>query len=101
MTAADRRIPISIVLNGISGPITVNGKSYTFNGPMPGLKDNQIINNGTIANILTFVRNSWGNKADAISTEDVSKVRMADPMILPIKVPLHNPDMSVKPDNTK
>lgn len=96
VTASDRKIPISIVLNGISGPITVNGKSYTFNGPMPGLKDNQTINNGTIANILTFVRNSWGNKADAISTEDVSKVRMADPMILPTEVTLHNPDTAPK-----
>jgi mono/diheme cytochrome c family protein len=80
VTASDHQIPVSIVLNGISGPIIVGGKEYNFPAPMPGLKDNQAINNGTIAEIITYIRNSWGNKSGAVSTEDVSKVRMAPPM---------------------
>ncbi|MBK9735943.1 MAG: cytochrome c [Saprospiraceae bacterium] len=53
-------IPVSILLHGMSGPISVNGRDYNFNGPMPGLKDNMSINDGTIAKILTFIRNAWG-----------------------------------------
>jgi nitrite reductase (NO-forming) len=30
-----------------------------------------------IANILTYVRNSWGNQGDAVSKEEVAKLRGA------------------------
>lgn len=61
---------IRIVLFGMEGPLTVNGKEY--NQPMPAqgyLSDKQI------ADILSFVRNNWGNKAPQITTADVGKVR--------------------------
>jgi mono/diheme cytochrome c family protein len=48
-----------IVLYGIQGDITVNGGR--FNGNMPSwsaLRDYEI------ASVITYVRNSWGNKAD-------------------------------------
>ena len=79
----DKRIPISILLHGMTGPITVAGKEYQLKGGMPGLKDNQSINDGTIAKILTFIRNSWGNQGDAIRTEEVSKVRISPPIEIP------------------
>jgi nitrite reductase (NO-forming) len=58
------------VLLGRTGAITVNGQTY--NGimvPMNYLTDEQI------ANALTYVRNSFGNSGDAVSTEEVAKLR--------------------------
>lgn len=67
---ADKRRSIEIVLNGKSGPVTVNGKDY--NSVMPALSQ---LNDDEIANILTFVRNSFGNKGDAVTPEEVSEAR--------------------------
>ena len=67
---ADKSRAIETVLNGLTGPIEVNGQRY--NGVMPPmghLKDDQI------ADILNYVRHSWGNEGDAVSTADVAAVR--------------------------
>jgi len=61
---------IEIALNGLTGPVTVNGKA--FNSVMPPMSQ---LNDDEIANILTYVLNSWGNDGGAISKEDVQKVR--------------------------
>jgi len=61
---------IEIALNGLTGPVTVNGKIY--NSVMPPMSQ---LNDDEIANILTYVLNSWGNDGGAISKEDVQKVR--------------------------
>ena len=67
---ADKERSIAVVLNGLSGPVTVNGSNYnSVMPPMSQLTDDEV------ANILTYVRNSWGNEGDAISKEDVAKVR--------------------------
>jgi mono/diheme cytochrome c family protein len=61
---------ITIVLFGLEGPIEVNGREY--NQLMPSqdyLSDKQV------ADVLTYVRNSWGNKADQIKPEQVNKIR--------------------------
>jgi mono/diheme cytochrome c family protein len=58
---------IGVVLNGMEGELTVNGKTY--NVPMPSqshLSDQQI------ADVLNYIRNSWGNKGKMI-TEDMVK----------------------------
>jgi nitrite reductase (NO-forming) len=67
---ADSRRAIGIVLNGLSGPVTVNGNS--FNSVMAPLSQ---LNDDEIAHILTFVNNSFGNKGDRVLPEDVSAVR--------------------------
>jgi nitrite reductase (NO-forming) len=68
--SADKERAIGVVLNGLSGPVTVNGKQYnSVMPPMSQLTDDEI------ANILTFVRNSWSNQGDAITKEQVAKVR--------------------------
>lgn len=58
------------VVAGRNGEITVNGKTY--NGTMVPLN---YLSDEQLANVLTYVRNSFGNKGDAISTDDVKKVR--------------------------
>jgi mono/diheme cytochrome c family protein/glucose/arabinose dehydrogenase len=64
---------IKITLNGLHGPIEVKGKMYPGQVPMTPfagmLKDEEV------ASVLTYVRNSFGNKASAIKPEQVKKVR--------------------------
>jgi len=61
---------IRVVVNGLHGQISVKGSTY--NGQMPAWKGN--LSNSDIANVITFIRNLWGNKASAVTTADVSKI---------------------------
>ena len=68
----------AIVLYGLTGPVSVNGKLYKapeINGDMPGIGQNKEFSNDDIAQILSFVRQSWNNKASKVSAEDVNVVR--------------------------
>ena len=67
---ADKQRSIGIVLNGLTGKVTVNGSE--FNSVMPPMSQ---LNDDEIANILTYVRNSWGNKGEAVSADEVRRVR--------------------------
>jgi nitrite reductase (NO-forming) len=58
------------VLMGRSGQITVNGKN--FNGTMVPMN---YLNDEQIANVLTYVRNSFGNTGESVSIDDVKRVR--------------------------
>lgn len=64
---------IKIVLHGLHGPVEVKGKTYNLEMPPQGaaLPDDQI------AAILTHVRASWGNKATAVSADQVKATRAA------------------------
>ncbi|MBK5280092.1 MAG: PQQ-dependent sugar dehydrogenase [Bacteroidia bacterium] len=61
---------ISIVLNGLEGPIEVNGEA--FNSTMP---KHNFLGDAELANVLTYIRQNFGNKATAISPDDVKKIR--------------------------
>ncbi len=67
---ADMTRAIGVVVNGLSGPVTVNGSEY--NSVMPPMSQ---LNNDEIANILTYVTNTWGNNAEAVSPAQVADVR--------------------------
>ncbi len=63
---------IRIQLRGLQGPITVTGKEYNLQIGMAALNyqtDEQI------AGVLTYVRNSFGNKASAVRPEQVTALR--------------------------
>ena len=66
----DRERAIAVVLNGLSGPVTVNGQP--FNSVMPPMSQ---LNNDEVANILTFITNHWGNSGSAVTPGEVAKVR--------------------------
>ena len=67
---ADRKRSIDILLNGLSGKVVVNGQEFaSVMPPMSHMADDEL------ANILTYVRNSWGNSGDAISAAEVTQVR--------------------------
>jgi mono/diheme cytochrome c family protein len=61
---------IKIVLNGLKN-VEINEETY--NNPMPGL--GSVLKDKQIADVLTYVRNSFGNKASAISPAEVKKAR--------------------------
>ncbi|PWL30002.1 cytochrome c [uncultured Roseivirga sp.] len=61
---------IKNLIEGLQGEITVNGKKYNQVMPASGLDDTDI------ANVLNYVMNSFGNKAEKMVTkEQVAKVR--------------------------
>lgn len=69
--AADRERAIRVVLKGLQGPVKVNGKDY--NGVMPEL--GSTLNDRKIADVLTYVANSWGNSGDAFTADEVRDLR--------------------------
>jgi cbb3-type cytochrome c oxidase subunit III len=71
VTASDTSTLILTVLNGRSGPILVNGK--TFSGAMPAWKDQ--LSSDDIAAVLTYIRSAWTNKAAVVTTEQVAAAR--------------------------
>lgn len=61
---------IAAVLNGLQGPLTVNGEQY--NSVMPSLG---YLSDEDIAVILTYVRREFGNSASAVSADEVAMLR--------------------------
>ena len=66
----DKKTLIKVILEGLEGTIQVKGKSY--NGIMPA---NNFLDDDQIAEILTYVRESFGNNAGAIQTREVKDIR--------------------------
>ena len=60
-----------IVLNGLSGPITVNGASYGA-AVMPAQKG--AINDKQVAQVMTYVRYKFGNISDSVVTKEMIEV---------------------------
>ncbi|MBR9975853.1 MAG: cytochrome c [Bacteroidetes bacterium] len=71
LTADDPALSIRIVLHGFNGPIERNGAKY--NGVMQPWKND--LSDQEIADVLTFVRSSWGNTATAVTPEQVKEQR--------------------------
>jgi mono/diheme cytochrome c family protein len=59
---------IAAVKNGLTGAATVNGKTYS--GAM--LAWSGKLSNADIADVITYIRSSWGNKADAVTETQVA-----------------------------
>jgi mono/diheme cytochrome c family protein len=64
---------IKLVLKGMQGSIEVNGHKY--GGQVPMTPFGGMLKDEEVAAVLTYVRNSFGNKAPAISAEKVKQVR--------------------------
>jgi mono/diheme cytochrome c family protein len=63
---------IRIQLRGLTGPISVNGVDYAL--PIPMIAQS-FQTDEQIASVLTFVRNSFGNKASAVTPDQVAAFR--------------------------
>lgn len=66
---ADKKRSVVQTLKGISGEIKVNGKIYT--GDMPGFD----LTDQEVSDVLNYIRNAWGNKGPAVTTEEVAAAR--------------------------
>jgi putative heme-binding domain-containing protein len=69
---------IKLALHGMWGKMQVGGKIYDPSRgvpPMTAFRD--LLNDQDMADVLTFVRNTWGNKASPINAKTVSRVRAA------------------------
>jgi mono/diheme cytochrome c family protein len=61
---------IDIVLNGLTDPLEINGEEY--NNPMAA---HSFLTDQQIADVLTYIRNSFGNKAGVVTAAEVKKQR--------------------------
>jgi mono/diheme cytochrome c family protein len=64
---------IKLVLKGIMGPMELNGVKYA--GQVPMTPYGGLMSDKEIASVLTYIRNSFGNKATPIDPEKVKEVR--------------------------
>jgi mono/diheme cytochrome c family protein len=65
----DKKRLIQMILHGATGEMKVNGKTY--NGEMTGFD----LTDQEVSDVLNYVKNSFGNKGDAVKPEDVKAAR--------------------------
>lgn len=66
---------IRIVLQGLTGSVTVAGNTFNNNMPAFGPGGGYNWTDDKIAYVLTYVRQEWGNTAPAITPEKVAEIR--------------------------
>jgi nitrite reductase (NO-forming) len=69
--AKDASIAVRNILHGLQGPIVVKGATYGAMA-MPALP---MLSDKEIADVVTYVSNSWGNAGPSISEEEVKSIR--------------------------
>ena len=65
----DPKRAINAILHGLTGKITVNGEEYNSVMPAVALDDEKV------ANVVTYIINSWGNKGGEVTPADVKAAR--------------------------
>jgi mono/diheme cytochrome c family protein/glucose/arabinose dehydrogenase len=70
---SDPDLLIKLTLHGLIGPLEVNGKQY--DGQVPMTPFGGLLDDTEVADVLTYVRNHFGNRASEIQPGQVAKVR--------------------------
>ena len=65
-----------ILLHGIEGPLEVAGKIYDKPDILPVMPGHSTLDDASIASILTYIRNEWGNHARPVSRRTVGTTRL-------------------------
>ncbi len=65
----DKKRAINTVLKGLTGEVVVNGKK--FNSVMPAM----VLSDEEVANVLTYVYNTWGNSGLEVTPAEVTPLR--------------------------
>jgi len=73
--SGDEERLIKLTLNGLLGPMELKGKSYP--GLVPMTPFGGMLSDQEVADVLSFVRNSFGNRAAPITAQRVREVRVA------------------------
>ena len=66
----DKERLVHLTINGVDGPIEVNGE--TFDGFMP---QHSFLTDEEIADVLTYIRTNFSNNSSPITFEEVEKFR--------------------------
>jgi mono/diheme cytochrome c family protein len=66
---------VEVILKGLSGPLVVNGQQY--NAVMPPMA---YLSDVDIANVLTFVLNTWDNPGGEVQAAEVAQQRNGAPV---------------------
>lgn len=66
---ADKNRAARQILYGVSGEMTVNGKTYT--GEMTGVE----LTDQEVSDVMNYIRNSFGNKGGAMTPQQVAALR--------------------------
>ena len=67
------QIAIRILLDGMTGPVEVDGVKW--DATMPTQRENSDFSDENVAGLLTWLRRQWGHGGDPITTEGVARVR--------------------------
>jgi mono/diheme cytochrome c family protein len=60
-----------IPLEGVSGQLDVKGQTWSLSMPAMGAT----MSDADLADVLTYIRNSWGNKGSPVTAADVKAIR--------------------------
>ena len=64
-----------IILHGMEGPVTVNGKKYDIPEILPNMPSFTTLQDSDIAAIATYIRNAWGHSASEVARGTVGSIR--------------------------
>ncbi len=79
-----------IPLLGVTGGIKVEGKDWNMSMAAMGAA----LSDSDLASVLTYIRSSWGNKAEAVTADDVKGVRAS----IKNPSPMNGPDVMKMPE---
>ena len=65
----DKNRLVKIILQGMRGPISVKGVKYESEMAGADLTDKEV------ADVINYIRNSWGNKAPAMQASEVAAAK--------------------------
>ncbi|GAA3572175.1 PVC-type heme-binding CxxCH protein [Snuella lapsa] len=68
-----------IILNGLEGPVHVNGTLYELGQVMPGLRNNESITDSDISSIISYVSNAFSDKPQSLSAQKIKELRNVKP----------------------
>ncbi len=74
------RVLANILLHGVTGPITVAGKSYE--GAMPAFRQ---LGDAELAAVASYIRSAWGNQAAAVAPGLIAQERKANDRSTPFE----------------
>jgi mono/diheme cytochrome c family protein len=66
-------VPIAILLHGLQGEVTVKGAKY--NGVMMPYGTGQAMTDQEIADVVSYIRTNFGNKATPVTVKDVAAAK--------------------------
>jgi hypothetical protein len=65
-----------ILLHGLEGAIEVKGKIYDAPDILPVMPSHSTLSMTDMANVLTYIRNEWGNSAEPVTPRTIGMLRL-------------------------